>query len=228
MSEEVRRVSAREGYDLWAETYDETPNPIVLMDARHSVRVLTPIPGELVLDAGCGTGRNLQPLLDAGAYPVGVDFSAGMLAVAHKLYPDVPLVVADLQQPLPFADESFDAALCALVGEHLENLASLLLEFRRVLRPGGRLLFSVYHPELAATGIEANFELRGVEYRLGAITYSVQDYLDMFSDIDFAEIAFASFKGDEKLASALPKAARYIGQPLLFVVAVTTPIGIIM
>ena len=50
----VRRVNAQEGYDLWARTYDETPNPVVAMDARYTLGVLAPEPGEQILDAGCG------------------------------------------------------------------------------------------------------------------------------------------------------------------------------
>lgn len=98
---ETRRVGAREGYDLWAETYDETPNPVVTMDARYTLDVLALKPGERILDAGCGTGRHLGPLLRAQSNPVGVDFSCGMLEIARRNYPQVPLALADLQRPLP-------------------------------------------------------------------------------------------------------------------------------
>jgi ubiquinone/menaquinone biosynthesis C-methylase UbiE len=60
MTKRVERVSVREGYDLWSETYDQTPNPVVAMDARYTLKWLAPRPGEQILDAGCGTGRNLQ------------------------------------------------------------------------------------------------------------------------------------------------------------------------
>lgn len=52
----VRRVSAREGYDLWAETYDETPNPVVAMDARYTLDMLAPRPGEHIFDAAAAPG----------------------------------------------------------------------------------------------------------------------------------------------------------------------------
>jgi SAM-dependent methyltransferase len=66
---DTKRVSVQEGYDLWSETYDTTPNPVVAMDARHTVALLQPQVGERILDAGCGTGRNLKALLEAGAIP---------------------------------------------------------------------------------------------------------------------------------------------------------------
>ena len=58
----VKRVTVREGYDLWSESYDTTPNPVVAMDARFSLALLQPQKGERILDAGCGTGRNLAGL----------------------------------------------------------------------------------------------------------------------------------------------------------------------
>jgi ubiquinone/menaquinone biosynthesis C-methylase UbiE len=138
---ETRHVGAREGYDLWAETYDETPNPVVAMDTRYTLDVLSPRPGDLILDAGCGTGRHLGSLLRARSNPVGVDFSRGMLEIARRNYPEVPLALADLQRQLPFESQRFDAVLCALIGEHLDELPLAVQEMHRVLRAGGRLVF---------------------------------------------------------------------------------------
>jgi SAM-dependent methyltransferase len=214
---ETRRVSAREGYDLWAETYDETPNPVVAMDARYTLDVLAPKLGERILDAGCGTGRHLGPLLRARSNPVGVDFSRGMLDIARRNYPEVPLALADLQRPLPFENERFDAVLCALIGEHLNELPLALEEMHRVLRAGGRLVFSVYHPEMAAAGKEANFERSGVEYRLGAYRYSMVDYGNLLEDAGFEDPARHEFLGDERLVRSVPSATRLLGFPVLLV-----------
>lgn len=178
---EAERTPAREGYDLWAPTYDSTENPVVEADSRCAIQLLDPQPGERILDAGCGTGRNLGPLLDSRALPAGLDFSPGMLAVARASHPRASLFMADLQAPLPLRDAQFDAVLCSLIGEHLDRLAHTLQEFRRVTRPGGRLVFTVYHPDLAFAGVEANFEAGGRIYRLGAVLYSVQDYFDLIA-----------------------------------------------
>src|SRR5215471_6688263 len=176
LAPKTERVGVREGYDLWSSTYESTPNPVVAMDSRHTIKLLAPTAGELILDAGCGTGRNLRPLLMTGAAAVGVDFSLGMLQVARHDFP-LPVALADLQATLPFPDLCFDAVLCALIGEHLDALGHVYSEFYRVLRLSGRLVFSVYHPEMSAAGIEANFERAGVEYRLGAVHYSLHDHL---------------------------------------------------
>src|SRR5439155_1194031 len=80
----------------------------------------------------------------------------------------LPVAQADLNETLPIRARSFDAAMCALVGEHLTRPVRLFRELHTSLVPAGRLVFSVFHPEMAAAGIEANFERDGVEYRLGA------------------------------------------------------------
>jgi SAM-dependent methyltransferase len=214
---EIRRVSAQEGYDLWAETYDETPNPVVAMDARHTLDVLAAKPGERILDAGCGTGRHLGPMLRAGSNPVGVDFSRGMLNVARRNYPGVPLAVADLQRSLPFETGRFDAVLCALIGEHLDELPLALREMHRVLGVGGRLVFSVYHPEMAAAGKEANFERSGIEYRLGAQRYAIVDYANLLEDAGFEYTTWHEFLGDERLVRSIPPATKLLGFPVLLV-----------
>lgn len=221
MTQEIRQVSAFEGYELWADTYDTALSPIMAMDARHALEILEPQPGELVLDAGCGTGRYLRRIIEAGAEAVGVDFSPAMLEVARTAHPDVTLALADLQTRLPFEDGTFDAVLCALVGDHVGELGAALSELRRVLRAGGRLVFTVHHPILATAGVEASFEREGVEYRLGSSPYGVQEYLDLVMDAGFDALAFAEYRGDQRLADDVAAAQMFVGVPMLLLLAAT-------
>lgn len=97
-----------------------------------------------ILDAGCGNGRYLRFLLCAAepqAVLDGCDVSLGMLRRARqRLRSRRPLLVAAALQQLPYRDHSFDAVVCGWVLEHLPDLTAGLLELRRVLRPGGKLL----------------------------------------------------------------------------------------
>jgi SAM-dependent methyltransferase len=211
----IERPGVRAGYDSWSETYDHTPNPLVALDRRHTVGLLRPRAGERILDAGCGTGANLRTLLGRGSRPLGLDLSRGMLQVARRALGGVPLAQADLDRPLPVQPRSFDAVLCALVGEHLTSPVCFFRAARTALRPGGRLVFSVFHPMMAAAGLEANFERAGVEYRLGACRHSVDDYLQALDDAGFDGLHARTFDGDDALAAEVPAAARYRGHPLL-------------
>ncbi len=216
-SKRTRRIDVRRGYDLWAPTYDKTPNPVVVMDSRFALRLLRPSRGERILDAGCGTGRNLKRILESGAIAYGVDFSPGMLQTARRLIPEASLVQANLEA-LPFRRESFDAILCALVGEHMPDLHACFDEFRAVLKTNGRLVFTVYHPDLAAEGKEANFEIDDTQYKLGAIRYAVTDYIKAIRASGFSEIRSHEYKGDAELARVLPGARKWIDHNMLLAI----------
>lgn len=95
--------------------------------------------GAPMLDAGCGTGLNLESL-PAGS--VGVDLNPRNLALVSRRLPQHVPMESDIEQ-LPFADGSFGTIICTEVLEHVPYLDKALAEFRRVLRPGGTLIGSV-------------------------------------------------------------------------------------
>lgn len=148
MTKKVRRPGVHEGYEKWSATYDQTPNPLVALDRRHTIKVLMPRRGESILDAGCGTGAHLAQIVSARSRPFGLDLSHAMLRVARRKAPSVPLAQANLNDRLPVRCAVFTGVLCALVGEHIENLPLLFRGFSNCLVSGGRLVFSVSHQQV--------------------------------------------------------------------------------
>jgi len=219
----VRRPGVQSGYDLWASSYDTTANPTVYLDRLHTLRALDAQPGEKVLDAGCGTGAHVVALRRQGVASVGVDFSRGMLGVAKQVDASVPLLVGDLHRPLPFADAVFDAVVCSLVSEHLEQLHVFFAEARRVLVSGGRFVFTAFHPELVGAGVEANFTRDAVEYRLGAEPHGVDDFMREMQLAGFGGIQVENVVGDEALVEALPAAKKYLGKSCLVLLTAKAP-----
>jgi len=137
-------------YDDFADSY-HTENAASLENEYYErpamIRLAGDVDGRRILDAGCGSGPLSAELRTEGAIMTGFDGSPRMLALARqRLGPDVPLYVADLAEPLPFADEAFDDVVASLVLHYLEDWAGPLGELRRVLKPGGRLILSVNHP----------------------------------------------------------------------------------
>jgi SAM-dependent methyltransferase len=223
VTKRISRPGVRAGYDRWAESYDATANPLVALDRRHTPAHLRAAEGESILDAGCGTGAHLRGILAAGARPIGVDFSRGMLRVARRGLPGVPLAQADLNVTLPVRRSAFDAVLCALVSEHLTNLRGLFTDAFASLRRGGRFVFSAFHPEIAAAGVEANFEVDGTEVRLGAERHTVADYLNEMDAAGFRDLRWREYTVADEDVAAIPKAAKYARRPLLLVVDATRP-----
>lgn len=98
--------------------------------------------GGRILDAGCGTGRMVGHLASLGHYAVeGVDLSPGMVALARASHPAAGFTVADLAA-LPFPGGTFDAVLAwyAIIHTAPEDLAGVVAEFRRILRPHAPVL----------------------------------------------------------------------------------------
>ncbi|MBA3745159.1 class I SAM-dependent methyltransferase [Sporichthya sp.] len=112
--------------------------------------LLGPVTGRRVLEIGCGAGQCARWLANAGAAVVGLDLSEGQLrhsqALDARTGTAVPVVLADATD-LPFADASFDLA-CSAYGAvpFVADSARVMREVARVLRPGGRWVFSVSHP----------------------------------------------------------------------------------
>jgi SAM-dependent methyltransferase len=137
-------------YDEFAAAYT-AENDANVWNAYYERPASLALAGEVegldVLDAGCGAGAHAAALTERGATVTGIDLSAGLLEIARqRLGVDVSLIEADLGKPLPLASGSFDLVLASLVMHYLEDWGPTLVEFHRVLRPGGRLVISTHHP----------------------------------------------------------------------------------
>jgi SAM-dependent methyltransferase len=119
-------------------------------EALAAARLAGCAPGADVLDAPCGYGRHSIPLAAAGYHVVGVDRSEVLLEEARRRAGggEWPRWVHGDHRELPLADESFDVVLClfsSLGYRGEEGDARTLAEFRRVLRPDGRLVIETMH-----------------------------------------------------------------------------------
>ena len=140
-------------FDGVAQRYDITNDVLALGQTRiwrrAVVAAVKPLPGEVILDLAAGTGTSSVPFRDAGAHVIPTDFSLGMLRVGRQRQPHLPFVAGDGLH-LPFRDDSFDAATISFGLRNLSDRAAGLAEFRRVLKPGGRLVVCEFsHPTIA-------------------------------------------------------------------------------
>lgn len=100
--------------------------------------------GQRVLDVGCGGGFASEALARRGAIVTGVDIAQRALEVArnHAAASGLSIrYVASPAEELPFEAHAFDVVTCFDVLEHVSDVEKVLVEARRVLRPGGVFLF---------------------------------------------------------------------------------------
>lgn len=117
-------------------------------DRPATLSLLPDVRGSRALDAGCGPGFYAEALLRRGADVTAFDVTPRMVTLAReRLAGRAEVHLADLAKPLDFLpDAKFDVAVCALALDYVRDWRAAFSEFRRVLRPGGCLVFSCAHP----------------------------------------------------------------------------------
>lgn len=145
------------GYALWAETYPPRAHNELMRIEEKAMEILWKrLPVASALDLGTGTGRNLALLADqAVTMRVGLDRSRAMLKRAD---PSVGDLVEGDAGALPFATGVFDLVLASLMAGDLSDLSAFTREASRVLRRGGSLVYSDFHPTWVERSWERTFE----------------------------------------------------------------------
>ena len=168
---------------------------------RRLAELATPGPG---LDAGCGPGAlEMSYLAELGFEMYGLDAVAENIEVARALRPEFAarLQVADVQEPLPFNDSSFEIVLCNAVIQHIPRevvLDRVLPEFARVLRPGGvlQLMFKPGHG--VETAVDGAYGSTGV-----ARSFVLYDEGELLESLAALGLHLVEEESDEKLGGLL-------------------------
>jgi SAM-dependent methyltransferase len=174
---EADRVDTVEGYRIWSTSYDQPDNGLFPYEEPIVREIIDGVPAGVALDAACGTGRYAEYLAARGHRVIGVDSSPEMLERAAKRVPQCDLRQGDLPR-LPLQDHDVDLVVCALALTHVPDLAPVLCEFSRVLRPGGHLVISDVHHITVALGSVPHFmSTDGGAVLLPAYRHLASDYL---------------------------------------------------
>lgn len=142
-----KKRSAQEFWKRYFSFYDTLNEsiPYRRMIERHA-ELLSPARGELILDAGTGTGNVAVELLGRGARVVGIDFVESALAMCREKAPQGDFRFGDLTRPLEFPAGHFDKVACCCVLHVLDRPAQefAVREFFRVVKPGGALAVTAF------------------------------------------------------------------------------------
>lgn len=131
-------------YDAIAEDFDGTrykPWPDTIEFAKRFSRE------DLILDLGCGNGRDLRHFESLGINVAGLDFSIAQLKVVQSRARTTPLIVCGDVCNLPFTDNLADGAILVATLHHLTSESerlTALREVHRCLKPGGLALLGVW------------------------------------------------------------------------------------
>ena len=167
----IERLDPQSAYARWAPTYPPSPhNRLMEIEQATVLSLLPDLRGLTVLDAGCGSGRYLRELRSRGASVIGVDLSLPMLERARNTTSRIAR--ADIRA-LPLESMSIDLAVCGLALGDVPEIEPALTEIARVLRPGGRVIYSVVHPAGEAAGWSRTFESDGRQWAIDGFWHSL-------------------------------------------------------
>jgi len=142
--------------------------------------MLSASPDDVVLDAGCGDGYYLGSLArQTGCKAHGIDISVPAIDAAARRYPECEWIVANADRFVPYADRSFSLILSITARMNAP-------EFRRVLRPDGRLLVALPAPEdlIELRGDRHDRVARTVETFASGFTLTDQRRVTTTADLD--------------------------------------------
>ena len=136
-----RVYASAEGYDIYAELYDESLGYLSSFEKDQLLPMFGDLNGKNVLDAGAGTGRIIRDLKNYGAHVTALDTSNEMLKICKKKFSDIETVLGDVEN-MPFEDDRFDLVIATFVVVHLKNLDKAFDEIYRVLKDGGSVIIT--------------------------------------------------------------------------------------
>jgi malonyl-CoA O-methyltransferase len=166
-----------EGYNRWAASYQSESNPIKDLSDKLVEKLLPDLHGKSVLDYGCGTGRFCALAEKQHATRVvGVDLSPAMIERAQAQTKRTEFICADIRQA-NLEKTSFDVVINALVMGHVEDLNECLGRLLEVLKPGGVIVMTDFHPYLTLMESKRTF----LDVASGR-HFEVRHYLHLFEE----------------------------------------------
>jgi ubiquinone/menaquinone biosynthesis C-methylase UbiE len=213
-------------YDRWSLSYDDQPDNLMLvLDGRLFSELLSSvtITGRVVVDVGCGTGRHWQKLMDhAPARLAGYDVSPGMLSILRKKYPAAETYLLHDHRLAEMGAASCDLLISTLTIAHIPDLPAAIIEWNRVLKPGGDILITDYHPVALAKGGQRTFREGDQLIAVRNHIYPIPRLLTLTSQLGLSEVSVTETKIDDSMRpyyerqNALPVYRRFLGVPIIY------------
>ena len=179
--------------------------------------------GRVVADIGCGTGRHWAKILSyRPARLVGYDVSSGMLDILQKKYPQAEtyLFQGGLLSELPTG--SVDVVLSTLTAAHIPDIVGALKEWTRILKPGGEMIITDYHPAALARGGQRTFRAGDTVIAIRNHIYPIKKIRAITAKLGLREISVVEKHVDEttrpyyEKQQALATYQRFQGVPIIY------------
>ncbi len=199
----VMAINPEQAYDLWAQQYDAQPdNLMLILEAELFTDMLEGeiLTGKKVVDIGCGTGRHWEEMLrQSPADIMGYDVSAGMLAKLNIKYPAAVTYQLSNNRLTGLADKSCDVIVSTLTLAHIEDVRAALNEWNRVLKPGGEIILTDYHPTALANNGDRTFVYHDRLISIKNYVHPIEKILSIILPLDIQVVSWNEKVIDDSL-----------------------------
>jgi ubiquinone/menaquinone biosynthesis C-methylase UbiE len=158
----AKQMPAEEAYNLWADDYDAQPDNLMLAWDEQILSEFLPnvdLKNKVIADIGCGTGRHWNKFLAEQPHKIiGFDVSERMLHFLQQKFPGAETYALQTEQLTGFKKHSFDIIISTLTIAHIKNIKSAMMEWDKVLKPGGEMIITDYHPAALKKGGKRTFK----------------------------------------------------------------------
>lgn len=189
--------------------YSDTWGTVTTQPIEKVLEVAGDVAGKMLLDCGCGPGQLTYIASQKGARVIGGDYSQQMLQIASKNFPDLEFSRQDAEQ-LTFSDNYFDIVVLNYLLLHVQNQDLVLHEAERVLKPGGKLIYTMWMAPDKSPGLNLIFsaikrfaDMSVIPPAQDLFYYSSELHAREFFNLQrFAELYFSLFPTAWNVSSA--------------------------
>ncbi len=219
-------LDPEEAYEIWSENYDKQPGNLMLdLDEQIFTDLLENIDlkDKEIADIGCGTGRHWQKIYSKKpSRLMGFDISGSMLELLMNKFPFALTYKTTDNLLMSVSDSSMDTIISTLTIAHIRDIDEAIASWSRVLKTGGDLIITDFHPDLLAHGGKRSFSH-------GGRSLSVKNYIHPIEKIKktFYEAGCILIREEEKtvnedvksyyeVKNALHVYERFKGLPVIY------------
>ncbi|HMS34969.1 MAG TPA: methyltransferase domain-containing protein [Ignavibacteria bacterium] len=221
----ARRLSSRDAYGIWYTFYDDQPdNTVLFLEEKLFSEMIsnTDIKNRNILDFGCGTGRHWKEILDHKPLKLtGIDNSHEMTGKLKMKFKDAEVFVSEKLPREFFNDPAFDIIISTLTIGHIKNIDQYFQDWNRILKAGGEILITDFHPAAFSAGMKRSFPHKDEVIEVENYLYEIEYLKKIFSELGWVVISIFEKKIDDEVRHLFEKQNfmkaynKFFGTPLI-------------
>src|SRR5665213_127148 len=222
----ARTTGPQTAYDLWSEKYDQQRDNLMLALDEEIFSGLVSclnLQNKIIADIGCGTGRHWEKIFEQHPQKlIGFDVSVGMLKILRQKFPRAETHHLINDELSKLENEYCDIIFSTLTIAHIKDVKKALQEWNRILKPGGEIIVTDYHPAALAKGGKRTFKYRNKTIVVKNYVHSIEKIKEITGNLLLKVLCLTERSIDDQVKSfyqrqnELPMFEAWKGTPIIY------------